>query len=55
VRTVSEGFAPRFSQWARRALSIATAAGFDRGLYVPTFSTKLLSRPDRPSVTTNRK
>jgi hypothetical protein len=32
-----------------------TCAGFERGLYVPTFSTKLLSRAERASVTTTRK
>jgi hypothetical protein len=32
-----------------------TRAGLDRGLYVPTFSTKLLSRAERASVTTTRK
>ena len=34
-----------------RALFKLTCAGFERGSYVPTFSTKLLSRAERASVT----
>src|SRR6266545_4866573 len=55
VRTESDGFAPSFSQCSMRALFKSTRAGFDRGLYVPTFSTKLLSRAERASMTMTRK
>src|SRR5207253_8267096 len=55
VRTESRGFAPSFNPCSMRALFTSTFAGFERGLYVPTFSTKLLSRAERASMTMTRK
>src|SRR3954470_12333274 len=55
VRTESDGRAPLPIQCWTRSLLSATCAGLVRGLYVPSISTKSLSRFDRASVTTTRK
>src|SRR3954466_13797511 len=55
VRTESDGRAPLPSQCWTRSLLSSTFAGFVRGLYVPSVSTKSLSRFARASVTTTRK
>jgi hypothetical protein len=55
VRTESDGCAPFLIHCWIRSLLIYTTDGFELGLKVPTFSTKLLSRADFASVTTTRK